>query len=70
VESTARDVDEVVRAGDDRLLAQQDLDLSLEEVVGLVLARMDVRGRSATRRYARLHDEVRTPDSSPVTRNV
>ena len=36
----AGDVDEVVRAGDARLLAEEDLDLPLEDVVGLVLARV------------------------------
>ena len=44
VHGAAGDVDEVARAGDDRLLAEEELDLTLEQVEGLVLARVDVRG--------------------------
>src|SRR5439155_25267312 len=69
VHRAAGDVDEVVRAGDGRLLAEEDLDLPREDVVGLVLAGKDVRGpppgvtSASVTKYA-------PPDSSPVTRNV
>ena len=53
------DVDEVSRAGVDRLVAETELDLALEQVEGLVLARVDVRRRAAAGRHERLHREVR-----------
>jgi hypothetical protein len=57
VHGTAGDVDEVARPGDDRLLAEQELNLALEQIEGLVLAGVDVGGPAA-RGHERLHREV------------
>ena len=40
------------------LVAKKDLEPAFEDVEGLLLARVDVRGRAAARRHERLHREV------------
>ena len=56
---SAGNVDEVGWAGDDRLFAEEDLELPRQEVVGLVLSGVDVGRWPAGRRHERLHRKVR-----------
>ena len=64
MDRAARDVDEVAGPGRDRLVAEAELDLALEEVEGLVLAAVNAAA-AATGWYERLHGEVRAAGLLP-----